>query len=128
MRTKNCHTGADFVCTIAPPKLDYLRELSGGDAGFMKEIIEMFILEAPRALEQAQACLLEKNLEQLRMIVHKLKSSVQVVGGQHLTDLIVRIESWSGETNEELCRMVQMLEEGIQDMIGHLQQELIALT
>ncbi len=123
----------DFVATVtipssASPRLDYLRELSGGDVGFMTEILEMFIKEAPQSVAQAYNCLDEKNFELLRMSVHKLKSSVQVVGGQHLTGLIVKIESWSSGDCEELSRMVAMLDQGIQQMVEHLKVELQALA
>ena len=115
---------SDQIAGIAP-KLDYLKELSGGDHNFIAEILEMFITEAPQSVEQSFRYLQEKNFEMLRITVHKLKSSVQVVGGYHLTNLIHEIESASKETERhEILPMLSILKSGIQHMVNHLCTEL----
>ena len=108
------------------PKLDYLKELSGGDQSFINEILELFITEAPQSVEHALSYLQQKNFDMLRITVHKLKSSVQVVGGYHLTNLIQEIESTSKETakHDILQQMLSVLNTGIHHMVGHLSKEL----
>lgn len=111
------------------PKLDYLKELAGGDRHFIAEILEMFITEAPQSVELAFRYLHEKNFEMLRITVHKLKSSVQVVGGYHLTSLIHDIESAAKETGRnDLLQMLAKLNSGIQQMVNHLCRELKSIT
>lgn len=111
--------------TIQTPKLDYLRELSGGDRDFIAEILEMFISEAPQAMMQSSQYLEQKNYELLRITVHKLKSSVQVVGGNHLTGLISDIEAYAKDSKPEMLpQMLSMLKDGIGHMVSHLSGEL----
>jgi len=108
------------------PNLDYLKELSGGDRNFITEILELFITEAPQSVEQSFRYLREMNLEMLRINVHKLKSSVQVVGGYHLTYLIQEIESAAKEHRSQnvLHQMLSVLNKGIQHLVEHLGKEL----
>ncbi len=111
------------------PKLDYLRELSGGDHSFIAEILEMFITEAPQSVEQSLSYLREKNFDMLRITVHKLKSSVQVVGGYHLTNIIQEIEFGAKDNHQPdiLHQMLTVLNKGIQHMVQHLCVELNAI-
>lgn len=113
-----------------PPKLDYLKELSAGDRNFLTEILEMFIAEAPQSIEQSFRYLHEKNFDMLRITVHKLKSSVQVVGGYHLTNLIQDIESASNDNGKQdvLRHMLSVLNSGIQYMVNCLCDELKSIS
>lgn len=112
------------------PKLDYLKELSGGDLSFIAEILEMFINEAPQAVAQSFGHLEQKNFDLLRITVHKLKSSVQVVGGNHLTALICEIESAAAakvDKPDMFSQMLSTLDSGIRSMVQHLVIELRAI-
>ncbi len=106
------------------PKLDYLNELSGGDQSFISEIIEMFITDAPQSVENAFRFLQEKNYQMLKLTVHKLKSSVQVVGGYHLAHLIQEIENASNENikTDILHQMLSQLNTGIVHIVTHLNE------
>lgn len=109
------------------PKLDYLKELSGGDLTFIAEILEMFIHDAPQAVAQSFEHLEKKNFEMLRITVHKLKSSVQVVGGNYLTALICEIESAAAakiDKPDMFAQMLSTLDSGIRQMVQHLNGEL----
>ena len=106
------------------PKLDYLRELSGGDSTFIAEILEMFITEAPLAITQSFTYLEKKDFELLRITVHKLKSSVQVVGGNHLTALICEIEAAAKNCQPDILQRLSVLHTGIGHMVNHLTGEL----
>ena len=116
--------------SLLTPKLDYLRELSGGDTGFITEILEMFIKEAPQSVAQSVQHLQERNFEMVRITVHKLKSSVQVVGGYHLATLIQDIETAAKETPDEgiLGKMLAALHSGIEFTVNHLCQELNSMN
>ena len=118
---------SDNSASLAP-QLDYLKELSGGDQSFITEILVMFIAEAPKSVEQSFRYLQERNFDMLRITVHKLKSSVQVVGGYHLTHLIHEIEAASQESGEPdiLEQMLSILSTGIQNMVNHLGKEVRA--
>lgn len=129
MRSSTTMAGAAVPCleTQPQPKLDYLKELSGGDLSFIAEILEMFIHEAPQAVAQSFGHLEQKNFDLLRITVHKLKSSVQVVGGNHLTALISDIERTAAEKVDKpdlFAQMLATLDSGIKNMVTHLTGEL----
>jgi HPt (histidine-containing phosphotransfer) domain-containing protein len=116
---------SDYSAQLAP-KLDYLKELSGGDQAFINEILEMFITEAPQSIENAINYLREKNYHMLKITVLKLKSSVQVVGGYHLTNLIQEIENASVENASPavMQQTLSKLKSGISHVVSHLGEAL----
>lgn len=108
------------------PNLSYLKELSGGDTNFITEIIEMFMSDAPKIIEQANRCFREENYDLLKVTVHKLKSSVQVLGGSKLALSIQEIESSAKnpDKKDELSDMLAQVENSIAQMISSLNSEL----
>ena len=114
--------GGKFV-----PRLEYLIELAGGDNHFIAEIIQMFIQEAPDAVRQSFQHLENDEMQRLLVTVHKLKSSVQVVGGQHLAVLISEIEQQAKQapaSSDDIQRMLGELEKGISQIVNWLNGEL----
>lgn len=126
MTTTANNAGSNHL-THQKPKLDYLKELSGGDLTFIAEILEMFINDAPLAVAQSFGHLEQKNYEMLRITVHKLKSSVQVVGGNYLTALICEIECAAAakvDKPDMFAQMLSTLDSSIRNMVQHLSGEL----
>ena len=109
--------------------LKYLNDLSGGDKNFVSEIIEMFIHDVPEIIEQTQDFLLKHDFDLLRITVHKLKSSVQVLGGHGLVALIQEIESQSKDPEifDVLVQKIARLKEGLFQMVDQLKKELTIL-
>lgn len=60
--------------------LDSLREFSGGNKEFEKEVIEMFMNQVPPDMEDLEKAFIENNTFQMKSISHKLKSSMAVLG------------------------------------------------
>lgn len=94
--------------------LSYLEDMSGGDAEFMIEVIEMFQESAPGSVQMVMVDLKNGNFPQLRATVHKLKPSVQMLGHTELYLLAAHIE--------EQCTG---LKEGVADIDAELHQNII---
>lgn len=60
--------------------LNSLKEFSGGNKEFEKEVIEMFMSQVPADMEDLGRAFAESNNFQIKSISHKLKSSMAVVG------------------------------------------------
>lgn len=60
--------------------LDYLRELSMGDAEFEQAIMRQFVVQIPEELELLKEAIQVRNKQQIKSIAHGLKSSVAYVG------------------------------------------------
>ncbi len=107
--------------------LHYLRELSGNDTEFIKEIIQMFVDDAPVLLKQAIVYHKNENLTLLKASVHRMKSSVKMMGDQPLADLIERIESHClGATVEENMPSLMMhLNRDLTELVAELKTEIM---
>lgn len=71
------HTQTKACQTI---NLSYLKEISMGDAGFEREMAEKFISIIADELIHLTHCLEKKNYEALKRTVHKMKSTVYLMG------------------------------------------------
>jgi signal transduction histidine kinase/DNA-binding response OmpR family regulator len=60
--------------------LDYLKEISGGNAEFEKSMIEQFLLQVPGELEAMKEAFDKTNYPELSHIAHNLKTSVSFMG------------------------------------------------
>ena len=67
--------------------LDFLQEMAGGDNEFVIEILEIFLDDAPTTLESIRNGMIESDFSSVKTSVHKLKSSIKVLGE----------ETWSKE-------------------------------
>lgn len=72
--------------------LSYLRELSGGNGDFEREMLTLFISEVSMDVQAMENALAGNDFQEIAYIAHKLKSSVQLVGFGGLFDLLSEIE------------------------------------
>jgi HPt (histidine-containing phosphotransfer) domain-containing protein len=72
-------------------ELDNLREISGGDEEFIIGVLTLFVSKENEYARCVDEAISAGDLEQLRQIVHKIKSSVSVIGmskfRSHLNEL-----------------------------------------
>lgn len=106
--------------------LQYLCDLSGNDMDFIKEIIQMFIDDAPVLLKQAIVYQKNSNLTLLKASVHRMKSSVKMMGDAPLAQLIERIESHClGTTVEEnMPSLMMQLNRDLTELVNELSAEI----
>ena len=79
--------------------LSYLKELSGGDGIFIREILETFIRETPTDLSRLEEASHKQDLEQLQKIAHRLRSSLQMLGLEQARQLAADLEQNSRAQN-----------------------------
>lgn len=105
--------------------LQYLRELSGNDTDFIKEIIQMFIDDAPVLLKQAIVYHKNSNLTLLKASVHRMKSSVKMMGDAPLAQLIERIEAHCLGTavEENMPSLMMQLNRDLTELLHELSVE-----
>jgi len=73
--------------------LRYLNELSNGNQEFIKEIIQIFLIEMPKEIQSIEKSIHEKDYEAIRQATHKLKSTIPFVG----LDLTIQEEVYKME-------------------------------
>jgi hypothetical protein len=88
--------------------LDYLKEISGGDQGFIKEMLELFVNSTATEADQFDALLAASNYQGIGHLAHKMKAPIQMLGANNLFLLIRDLEKFGKEQSnlEKLPEMV----------------------
>lgn len=60
--------------------LDYLLDLSKGNSQFVREMIDIFLIENPKEIETLENAIRNRNFEAIRQTAHLLQSSIPFVG------------------------------------------------
>ncbi|MGZ3901030.1 MAG: Hpt domain-containing protein, partial [Bacteroidia bacterium] len=60
--------------------LSYLLSLSKGDKGFIKNMINVFLEENPKEVNNLEQSINEKDFDKIKAAAHKLKSTIPFVG------------------------------------------------
>jgi CheY-like chemotaxis protein/HPt (histidine-containing phosphotransfer) domain-containing protein len=72
--------------------LSTIRDISGGDEGFVKKMIELFIETVPTNLKELNSSLNTENWEQVSKSAHKLKSTIDSMGIVSIREDIRKVE------------------------------------
>lgn len=81
--------------------LSMVETISGGDQGFIKKMILLFIETMPQNLEELRQALNNQQWEQMGKLAHKMKSTIDSMGIISLKEVIRKIEA-SGKNQTEL--------------------------
>lgn len=73
--------------------LEELKELSESEPDFLKEIIDMYLVEAPQKLCLLHNAVLQDNAENIYTVAHSMKSISANVGAKIVSDLCKELES-----------------------------------
>ena len=68
-------------------------------AGLVERLIEAYLSEAPQFYDQIRDGVQEKNLSDVKLNAHRLKSSSQNLGAVRLSELCQHLESQAAENN-----------------------------
>jgi HPt (histidine-containing phosphotransfer) domain-containing protein len=77
---------------LDPAAIDNLRELVGGDPGFMNELIDTFLEDAPLMLSNMYQAVENGDAEMLHRAAHTFKSNSSEFGATALSDLCRELE------------------------------------
>ena len=80
--------------------LNYLKTMSGGDAKFIQEMIELFREQIEEYKKDMPALLQKKEYDSLSKMAHKAKSSVAVMGMKEVAELLKELEILAQEEKE----------------------------
>jgi HPt (histidine-containing phosphotransfer) domain-containing protein len=61
-------------------KLDYLKELGGGDNDFIIEMLQTYMDETGKDMLALQVSLEEKNLKRIGFLAHRCKAAFRILG------------------------------------------------
>ena len=106
--------------------LSMIQSMSGGDEGFLKKMIRLFIETVPQNVKELTAAVSAENWEQTSKMAHKLKSTVDSMGIKSIRDDIRLVESNAKQQKNltEIPNLVQNIEAVIHDCIEQLKKQL----
>ena len=102
--------------------LNYLEKVSDGNKLMINEMISIFNKRTPEVIDKIKYYLKECNWSELKAEVHKLKSSIMIMGMNDYVEIIELIEKYASEEiySKKLPELINELENGIQKAIEEL--------
>ncbi|MFI5153890.1 MAG: response regulator [Chitinophagales bacterium] len=106
--------------------LSMVQSVSGGDNGFIKKMIHLFIETVPQNVQELSNALLAENWEQLGKMAHKLKSTVDSMGIKSIYSDIRTVESNAKEKKNlhDIPAQIRKIETVIVNCIEQLKEEM----
>lgn len=90
--------------------LDYMREISNGDAGYEKLVTEQFLHLMPRELEALSTAASKHDPGEIRRIAHGIKTTISIMGLNALLDEpLDMLESETAEAGDIIANVGTVL-------------------
>ncbi|EHQ27717.1 ATP-binding protein [Mucilaginibacter paludis] len=104
--------------------LETLKQTAGADSAFVNRMLLMFIKQGNESLAQIDEALNEKDLVRLKALAHKIKPSVNYLKMHGLSQWILKVQNWEGGANDELTRIVKILQDKLREVINVIEADL----
>jgi len=107
--------------------LTMVQSVSGGDEGFIKKMVALFIETVPQNVQDLKKALQEENWEQVGKTAHKLKSTIDSMGIKSIRREIREVEANAKqlESLQTIPSLVATIDTVIKECIGQLQAEVL---
>lgn len=100
--------------------LEYLKEMTTNDTNFMKEMLRLFNKQSGDNLQLLKDFYSENDLESIKKIAHKLKSSFNIIGAN--IAILDAIEFENSTENNTLAKNIQKLETQLEKINNEINQ------
>lgn len=97
---------------VDPPyNLTYLNDISSGDKQFVLSILSQFVNDTPALLLEIQATYNERNWTDLHFLVHKIASTLSLIGLKDIHEDMSRLEKLAKDSTDsmETGRLVEFV-------------------
>jgi PAS domain S-box-containing protein len=92
--------------------LNMVQTISGGDAGFVKKMVQLFLETVPPSMADLQKDTAEQNWVNVSKLAHKLKATIDSMGITRIKEVVRTIET-NGKKGEELDKIPGQVQEVI---------------
>ena len=92
--------------------MTYLEELSAGNTNFELEMIQLFLKQIPLEIQNIAQAIEFNDLQKIRDLCHKIKSSFDIFGLQNISELLGQLstDSYNGKNKTELLKQVASMQ------------------
>jgi CheY-like chemotaxis protein len=109
--------------------LTYLKEMSDNDRGFITEMIQSFITQTPKDIENIWFHFANEEFDDVANLVHKIKPAITFMGIHDLKDLILEIEDNAKKRKlDDLERQLKIFDNTCTLAIEELKEEIHELS
>jgi CheY-like chemotaxis protein/HPt (histidine-containing phosphotransfer) domain-containing protein len=107
--------------------LSMVQSVSGGDEGFIRKMVALFIETVPQNLQDLKNALQEKNWDLVGKTAHKLKSTIDSMGIKSIRQEIRTVEANARQKEglDAVEPLVTTIDAVIRECIGQLQAEVM---
>jgi len=107
--------------------LSMVQSVSGGDEGFIRKMVALFIDTVPQNVQDLKNALEAENWEQVGKTAHKLKSTIDSMGIKSIRQEIRTVEANARQKEGlgEIPSLVSNIDSVIKECIGQLQSEVL---
>ena len=102
--------------------LDYLKLMSDGDNGFVLDILQTLLKNCPSEVSLIESYYQSGNMKALSTTLHKLKSTMHILGNEKLNLLVedLEIKTAEGTLKESIYNDLETLKASIKVLIDKL--------
>ena len=107
--------------------LSMVQSVSGGDEGFIKKMVALFIETVPQNVEDLKTAMAAENWDLVGKTAHKLKSTIDSMGIKSIRQEIRTVEANARqkESLQEIPTLVTNIDSVIRECIGQLRAEVL---
>lgn len=107
--------------------LTMVQSVSGGDEGFIKKMVALFIETVPQNVQDMKKALNEGNWDQVGKTAHKLKSTIDSMGIKSIRQEIRTVEANAKqkEALQEVPALIGTIDSVISECIAQLKAEVM---
>jgi HPt (histidine-containing phosphotransfer) domain-containing protein len=107
--------------------LTMVQSVSGGDEGFIRKMVSLFIETVPQNVQDLKNAMQAENWEQVGKTAHKLKSTIDSMGIKSIRQEIRTVEANARqkESLEDIPGLVTNIDTVIRECIEQLQTEVL---
>ena len=104
-----------------------VQSVSGGDQGFIKKMVALFIETVPQNVEDLKQAMNAENWDLVGKTAHKLKSTIDSMGIKSIRQEIRTVEANARqkESLQEIPSLVTNIDSVIRECIGQLKAEVL---
>jgi len=98
--------------------------LSNNDTDFVKQTIELFMVEVPQNLKQIKIAIKTKNHQQANFYIHKIKPTFDLLGMIMAHDEILIVENWTvaAGKKKEIAATFKSIEKHVEKAIKEIKK------
>lgn len=91
--------------------LSYLKEFSGGDTSFIREMLGLFLSDAPNQIVMMRECLESNDWDRLGKLGHRMKPNFQMLGMDAQREMAFNIETMAKNEEVNAVKMKEWTEQ-----------------